>query len=343
MSDVRRQTPAFVLNWHPPPGAHAQDVTENTHTVGIFGRADDPQVARVAAYLEGRGARPVLIPLGDFPARLRLTLADGAPHAAGVRLPAASAWYVRSMPLTLPFFDFDPKIEAATPPQLLARWRQRYAAERERQSFIGGFVLALGRAGARLVNEPSTLDQHFVKTEQLARLRAAGVPVPRTLATNDPDALLRFAADAGAVVYKPLAGGALCRRVAPEDLAGERLAALARAPVLFQEEVPGRNVRVYVAGGRVVAAYEILSDEVDYRGSEKGLCETELPGAEAEAAGRAASACGMLFTGLDIKRRDDGSFAVLECNPSPMFAGIESWTKRSPVTEALGELLLRPL
>ena len=310
------------------------------HTVGIFGRAGDAQVERVAEYLRGRGARPLLIDLGGFPARLRLSLEDGAPRVGGERLPAASSWYVRSMPMTMPFFDFDPRVEAATPAELLARWRQRYAAERERQSFITGFVVALGRAGARLVNAPSALDQHFVKTEQLERLRAAGVPVPRTLATNDPDALGRFAAAHAPLVYKPLAGGALCRRVEPADLEGERLAALARAPVLFQEEVRGRDVRVYVVGGRVAAAYEILSGAVDYRGSETGLAETRLSGAEADAAVRACAACGMLFTGLDLKRRDDGTFAVLECNPSPMFAGIEKWTKRSPVTEALGDLLL---
>ncbi|HWS52939.1 MAG TPA: hypothetical protein VN228_02325 [Pyrinomonadaceae bacterium] len=313
------------------------------HTVGIFGRAADPQVGRVAGHLRGRGARPLVLDLGGFPARLRLTIEDGAARAGGEPLPPASAWYVRSMPMTMPFFDFDPRVEAATPAELLARWRQRYAAERERQSFITGFVLALGRAGARLVNAPSALDQHFVKTDQLARLRAAGLPVPPTLATNDPDALLRFSAAHAPLVYKPLAGGALCRRVEAADLEGERLAALARAPVLFQEEVRGRDVRVYVVGGRVAAAYEIMSEAVDYRGSEAGVVETRLSEAEAEASVRAAEACGMLFTGLDLKRRDDGAFAVLECNPSPMFAGIESWTKSSPVTEALGEFLLDPL
>lgn len=316
-------------------------MNQPTHSVGIFGRADDPQVARVAEYVRGRGIEPRVISLGDFPARLRLTLEDGAACVGGEPLPPASAWYVRSMPLTMPFFDFDPQIEAANTRELLARWRTRYAAERERQSFITGFVLALGRAGARLVNPPAALDQHFVKLEQLARLRAAGVPVPRTLATNDPSALVRFRESAGPIVYKPLAGGALCRRVEAEDLEGARLAALARAPVLFQEEVRGRNLRAYVVGGRVAAAYEILSDEVDYRGSEKGLVEAGLTEDEEDASVRAADACEMLFTGLDLKRRADNSFAVLECNPSPMFADIERWTKRAPVTEALGELLLR--
>ncbi|HYE15997.1 MAG TPA: hypothetical protein VD968_16265 [Pyrinomonadaceae bacterium] len=319
-------------------------MTEPSHTIGIFGSASDPQAARVAAYLRGRGVEPLLIDSGRFPARLRLSVEEGVARLGGGRLPGGSAWYVRSLPMTMPFFDFDPEVEAGTTTELLSKWRLRYAAERERQSFLAGFVLALGRAGARLVNRPEALDQHFVKLEQLARLRAAGVPTPRTLATNDPVALRRFAEEvAGCVVYKPLAGGGLCRRLGPEDLGEGRLEALARAPVLFQEEAAGRNLRAYVVAGRVVAAYEILSDEVDYRGSEKGLTEAALTEAEREASARAAEACGMLFTGLDIKRRADGSFVVLECNPSPMFAAIEERTGRSPVTEALGELLLAPL
>jgi hypothetical protein len=47
----------------------------------------------------------------------------------------------------------------------------------------------------------------------------------------------------------------------------------------------------------------------------------------------------MAFTGIDIRRRRDGSFALLECNPSPMFAAIERRTGASPVTAALAGLL----
>ena len=70
------------------------------------------------------------------------------------------------------------------------------------------------------------------------------------------------------MVYKPLAGGGRCRRLTDADLSAERLSRLAAAPVLFQAEVPGTNIRVYVVGGAVVAAYQIVSDELDYRGAE---------------------------------------------------------------------------
>ena len=44
-------------------------------------------------------------------------------------------------------------------------------------------------------------------------------------------------------MYKPLAGGGRCRRVTADDLDLDRLRLLARAPVLFQAEVPGTNIR----------------------------------------------------------------------------------------------------
>jgi len=165
--------------------------------------------------------------------------------------------------------------------------------------------------------------------------------VPRTVATNDPAAVVELARGVGGnVVYKPVAGGGLCRRATAEDLGEDRLRSLAAAPVLFQEEVVGRNVRAYVVGGRVVAAYEIVSDQVDYRGSETSVVAIPLPDAEDEACRTAAAACGMPFSGIDLKRRPDDTFAVLECNPSPMFAAIERRTGPPLVGEALADLLV---
>ena len=59
---------------------------------------------------------------------------------------------------------------------------------------------------------------------------SAGVPVPATLATNDPHAVVGSAREVGAVVYKPLAGGGRCRRLTDADLSAERLGRSAAAP-----------------------------------------------------------------------------------------------------------------
>jgi glutathione synthase/RimK-type ligase-like ATP-grasp enzyme len=314
------------------PRSDPADRPRSRTTTGIIGPASDPQVACVASALRRRGATPVVLDLGRFPRTLQLSLRDGVPSAAGADLLSVGSWYVRSLPLPLPF---------RVPPAADVDAQQRnYAAGRERRSFLAGFTAALAATGCALVNPPDRMAQHFRKPEQLDALRGAGIPVPATLATNDPHALVEFAREQGAVVYKPLAGGGRCRRLTGSDLSTERLGRLAAAPVLFQAEVPGTNVRVYVVGGAVVAAYEIVSDDLDYRGAEIDVRPVRLTAAETDACCRAAAACDMPFTGLDLRRRPDGGFAVLECNPSPMFAGIQRRTGAQPVSDALAELLL---
>lgn len=307
---------------------------------GIIGPPHDPQVASVAGCLRERGAEPVILDFSRFPARGTLSILDGMPLAPGVGIDGVRRWYIRSMPLPLPFFPKSATVEMASSDELARDWRQAYAGGRERRSFVFSFVAALERGGAFLVNPPATFGQHFLKIEQLRMLRDAAVPVPRTLATNDPAAVIDFARSAGgAIVYKPVAGGALCRRVTADDLRPERLGLLANAPVLFQEEIPGRNLRVYVVAGRVVTSYEIVSTELDYRGAETAVLPAALSDEEHDVSLRAAKACGLVFTGIDIRRRPDGTFALLECNPSPMFTGIERRTRKNPVTRALADLL----
>ena len=197
-----------------------------SRTTGIIGPAADAQVLCVASALRRRGAAPVVLDLGRFPSTLRLSLRDGVPGADGVDLSTVGSWYIRSLPLPLPF-----RVAPAADTRVQVR---DYAAGRERRSFLAGFVAALAAAGAALVNPPDRMAQHFRKPEQLDALRVAGVPVPATLATNDPQAVVEFAREVGAVVYKPLAGGGRCRRLTDADLSAERLGRLAAAPVLFQ-------------------------------------------------------------------------------------------------------------
>jgi hypothetical protein len=310
-------------------------------TPGIIGRPSDPQVRRIASCLRAIAAEPVILDVSRFPGRGRASLVDGVPAWPCVDIAAVGAWYVRSMPLPLPFQPLrhggEPGIEA-----LVSATKRAYAAGRERRSFLYSFVVGLRRAGATLVNPPAAAAQHFLKLEQLELLRAAQIPVPRTLASNDPAAVVEFAAGLpGPMVYKPLAGGGLCRRATAQDLRAPRLRALAAAPVMFQEEIPGRNIRVYVVGGEVVTGYEIVSDALDYREAETAVHVTTPTDAERAACRAAAEACEMIFTGIDIRRRPDGSFALLECNPSPMFAAIERRTGGAPVTQAISQLLAR--
>ena len=309
---------------------------------GIIGRPGDPQVRSVARHLRATRCEPVILDPSRFPGRAAASIADGVPCCPGIDLAAVGAWYIRGLPQALPFQSLDIDAAAASVDELVVEAKRAFAAGRERRSFLASFVAGLQRGGATLVNPPAAARQHFLKLDQLELLRGAGVPVPRTLASNDPEAVVAFARELSApLVCKPLAGGGLCRRAGAHDLRRERLRALAAAPVLFQEEVQGRNIRVYVVGGEVAAAYEIVSEELDYRGAETDVLVTTPSDAELSACRTAARACGMELTGIDVRRRDDGSFAVLECNPSPMFAAIERRTGAARVTAAVAGLLER--
>lgn len=278
---------------------------------------DDVQARRVGAELSARGARPVRLDAVRFPDGPRISLSIESVRLGRRPLPEFRSAYLRALachPLT-PGFEDD----------LRERPRGLIAQCDEKRALLESLILGLEARGVRLVNGLEANDQHSRKPFQLERLGRAGLPVPAWLATNDPAAVRRFAREFPDVVYKPLAGGATVRKVTPEDLSSERLEALRVAPVLFQEYVPGVPVRVYVVGGRAVAAAEIRSPEIDYRRAEESVEPTRLSPDERRACVTAARACGMAFAGVDLIR-SDGRFVVLECNPSPMFAAFEKKT-----------------
>ncbi|MCC6486403.1 MAG: ATP-grasp domain-containing protein [Candidatus Hydrogenedentes bacterium] len=253
-----------------------------------------------------------------FPGRTRISFDGARVTLDGRRLPAniVSA-YVRSLGVNIraPEFARDLKMR---PHGLLAQLDECGA-------LLTSLLLCLREHGIPLVNGPEANSQHSRKPYQLQLLRDAGLPVPRFLASNDPKSVKDFVRTVRRAVYKPLAGGATVHEVLRKDLTRERLASLSVAPVLFQELVEGVSVRVYVVGGKAVAAGEIHSTELDYRRHEDKVVATTLSAVERRAAVKAAKVCGMRFSGVDLIRTRRG-FVVLECNPSPMFAVFEEKT-----------------
>lgn len=286
-------------------------------SVLLLAGASDPQGKRVRASLRDLGVDTIPFDAGAYPERGLLSI-DGRSIRLGRKvLPDIHAVYIRGLgihPLT-PGFEED---LALRPQGLIAQCD-------EKRALLESLLLELETRGARLVNSLEANAQHARKPLQLRRLQAAGVPVPRWIATNNAAEVRRFTRDVGEVVYKPLSGGATVRRLSALDLSPDRLDALKVAPVLFQEFVEGVSVRAYVVGRKVVAAAEIHSPELDYRRDTTAVMPTRLTSAERRACLTAAKACGMRFTGVDLIRGAE-DFALLECNPSPMFAAFERAT-----------------
>jgi glutathione synthase/RimK-type ligase-like ATP-grasp enzyme len=134
-------------------------------------------------------------------------------------------------------------------------------------------------------------------------------------------------------------GGAHARRLEPRQLADDHLRHLAYAPVTVQEEVPGTNVRVFVAG-RQVFACDVRTDAVDFRDDvDAEITACDLPADVRDWCLRAAKALELVWTGIDLRRTPEGRYVFLEANPSSMFLAFET-RAGLPLTEALARLLL---
>lgn len=284
-------------------------------TVIIVGASHDPQVVCVQEAIRQLKGRSLRIDTDAFPEHATLSMRGAVIAYNGRPLPKdISSVYLRALganPLA-PRYKSD----------LKHRTHGLIAQMDERLALLASIILTLKKRGVRIVNDLEVNAQHSRKPYQLALLQDAGLRVPRFAATNDPETVLSFVRSVKRAVYKPVGGGATVRAVNKRDLTRARLESLGLAPVLFQERVDGVSLRVYVVGGRCVAAAEIHSSELDYRRKEDAVIAMALTKAEQRACIDAARVCSMAFSGVDLIRSEKG-FYVLECNPSPMFAVFE--------------------
>jgi gamma-F420-2:alpha-L-glutamate ligase len=230
-------------------------------------------------------------------------------------------------------------------------WAMKYqGAAVERPDFVicrtgaetDYFTLALlrhiQRRGVRLVNGPETIETVSDKLHTLQTLNRAGLPIPRTMLGNFPVDIDLVERELGfPVIVKTLKGtrgaGVLkCEdRSQFEDLAGLLESAEAKADFILQHYVRashGRDVRVLVVGGRVVAAMERRSLTGGFKSNVSlgGVGVAYNPPQEmAELAVQAADVLQLDITGIDILFDEDG-YRICEANSAPGFQGLERAT-----------------
>jgi ribosomal protein S6--L-glutamate ligase len=168
-----------------------------------------------------------------------------------------------------------------------------------------------------------------------ARLAAAGLPVPATVACQDADSALEaFTALGEDVVVKPVFGseGRGMLRISDAELAWRTFRTLERtqAVLYLQRYVrhPGWDLRVFVLAGRVLAAMRRYA-RAGWRTNvaQGGLAEPVPLGPEVEAlARRAAEVLGADAAGVDLIQGPAGEWYVLEVNAVP------GWRALAPVT-----------
>jgi gamma-F420-2:alpha-L-glutamate ligase len=191
------------------------------------------------------------------------------------------------------------------------------------------------RRGVRLINGPEAIDLVADKLHTMQQLVRAGLPVPPTILGKFPIDVDLIERELGfPVIVKTLRGtrgtGVLkCEdHDQLEDLAGLLDSAEAKADFLFQHYVRashGRDVRVLVIGGRVIAAMERRSPKGHFKSNVSlgGVGVAFTPTGEmAELAVRAADTLGLEIAGIDILFDEDG-YRICEANSAPGFQGLE--------------------
>lgn len=184
------------------------------------------------------------------------------------------------------------------------------------------FALWTELTPARIVNRLSAQASNGSKPYQAELIRAAGFPVPTTLVTTVPEAVLAFCAEHGDVIYKSVSGVRSIVTTTGSDLR-ERIELIVNCPTQFQVRVPGTDVRVHVVGDDLFAC-EAISEAVDYRyarsqGMELTLRRVELPADCAQRCHSLATTLELPFAGIDLRRTPDGEWVCFEANPSPGF------------------------
>ena len=303
-----------------------------------FSHEGDDHTPAVLEALARRGLEARLLDVSALPARGTLALGYGQGESLGLRIDGApphdlsevsALWWRRMRPMAA---------RADLPAE--------EAAFAVRQTFeaVLGLVGAIS-SHALLVNDPWRENLAAHKTHQLAAARRVGLRVPHTLVTNDPVEAARFLEARGAdgavkkAVHATVADWHRTHRLDP----GARLDGLRDAPAIFQERIPGVDVRVTVVGERLFAA-DIDARETpaadDYRGLE-GLCRfapCELPAVEAAKLLALVRGLGLQFATIDYRRRDDGAWFFLELNPAGQWLFVEERTGQ-PIAAALAALL----
>lgn len=197
-------------------------------------------------------------------------------------------------------------------------------------------AMQLETRGLRVFNSAQSILWCDDKALTYLKLRQAGLSLPRTIlapktfpAVGYPQ--LDFLSDAASELGFPLVlkecFGSFGQQVyLIQDLRElqEKVTALAGTPLLFQklvQESYGRDVRINVVGGRVVASMLRRSTDGDFRSNltRGGAMEPwQATPAQERAALKAVSALGLDFAGVDVMFGEDGPI-ICEVNSNSHF------------------------
>ncbi|KRV48529.1 hypothetical protein AQ490_24995 [Wenjunlia vitaminophila] len=210
---------------------------------------------------------------------------------------------------------------------------------------LGGVLAALP---CTQVNHPHATAAASFKTVGLAVAVRAGLTVPPTLITSDPEAARSFAKKHGPVVYKVLRAARYrdqedrpltvwTTAVSPQEI-DDGVAGTAH---LFQARIDSiADVRITVVDGQLFAARidsGLLDWRTDYRCHRYRI--SAVPDPVASGIRAYMRELRLLYAAFDFALTASGTWLFYEANPSGQYGWIEDATGL-PITRAIADLLL---
>ena len=306
----------------------------------VISYPDDPHAIRVMDRLGQDGHDAVLVDLSDLPDRATITIDYSEPtrpraeyHIGDTRLDltsAGSVWWRRPQ-IAAPSEVTDPDTYQFT--------------SNEWQEAVNGLWQLLEAAW---MNPPALDEVASRKALQLRTAARAGMRVPRTLITSDPDRARRFidSEGVGNTIFKTFsctyAIWRETRLVRAAEL--EALDAVRLAPVIFQEYVPaGVDLRITVVGDQLYPAAIHAANTnypTDFRMSlgEAVTEPTTLPDDVTRRLQTFMDKLGLVYGAVDMRRTPDGEYVFLEVNTGGEFLFIEERTGQ-PIAQAVADWL----
>lgn len=201
---------------------------------------------------------------------------------------------------------------------------------RESRAALVGTLLA---QSTRIMSPPANIWAAEHKIHQLTTAKAAGLDIPATVITNDPDEIRRaFSLFAGNMIIKPVRTGFVdcdgeqraiyTSRVLESHMSQVESARL--SPAIVQPLIDKRcDVRVTAVGTKLfVAEIDSQGDPaaaVDWRRTENPNLphrRATLPEGVENSIRRLLNNLGLVFGALDLVRTPDDRYVFLEVNPN---------------------------
>ncbi|WP_293103184.1 hypothetical protein [Moorena sp. SIO3I6] len=206
----------------------------------------------------------------------------------------------------------------------------------------------------------SNVDVANNKQLQLQVAREVGLITPRTLSTNNPEAVKQFASECQdqGIVTKMLSSFAIygeqgqeqvvfTNPVTAEDL--EHVEGLRFCPMTFQEKVPkALELRTTIVGHRIFTAavdsQSLEGSTFDWRKEGRALVKSwkayDFPEEVEKKLLKLMAYFGLNYGAIDIILTPDGRYVFLEVNPVGEFFWLETFSPHFPISQAIAEILL---